>query len=99
MITTLDSGSEGTGIPGENWTKWWILQFSHPVYLTDDFGNIPEDVKDHIQTHCRAWEKHVAQGAGDSFARNPLIYIDNLNSDPTKRHRRALVVQDGGLDV
>jgi hypothetical protein len=98
LITTIDSGSEGTGIPGESWTKWWILEFSEPVHILDSFGNISDEAKDHIQTHCRAWS-HRAYGPGTSFSSNPLIYIDNLNSDAKKRNRRALVVHNGGLDI
>ena len=84
IITTLSTGSEGYGIPGEAWTKWWLLEFSEPVYVHETFGFIPEEAKDHILTHCRAWGHRANQEAGGSFSSQGRIYIDNMTANSRK---------------
>lgn len=99
IVTTLDSGVEAYGIPGESWTKWWILEFSERVLVDENTGRIPEEARDHILTHCRAWGHTPRVEAGGSFASEGMIYVDNMNSDKAKQNYRALVMQSGGLDI
>ena len=101
IVTTISKGAEGYGIPGESWSKWWILELSEPVSIHETIGSIPEEIKDHILTHCRAWGHPTSAEAGSSFSEEASIYIDNLSyphSHP-KNCKQALVIQHGGLDI
>ena len=98
IVTTIDSGVEAYGIPGECWTKWWILAFSEKVLVNEATGRIPEEARDHILTHCRAWGHRPREEAGSSFSGEGMIYVDNMNNDKI-RNRKALVIQSGGLDI
>ncbi len=86
-VIILHRGMTSYGkMAGESWYRWFVVQFDRrvPEITEDDFVD--------IQEATGMYERRVVHEAGDPFADEPHISLDD-----DKYH--ALVTQMGGMDI